>query len=431
MTKIWPFKGSSAADQPAEEATGPSVDADDASTPAVVEPPVVSEQIAIAERETEELLREQSDGGLDDSLVNRLGEPLDRRSPFYLGFMGALGVLIAYGLVLALVQLTQIIMFIIVALLLALGLEPLVGRLMALGARRGWSVLIVMVCLVLVLVGIGWMIIPTFVDQVTTLINQTPGYLSDLQRNHIVTQIDERWHVADRLQKEAASGLDAKSVTSLLGGVLGAGKVVVDSIVAIFTVLVLTLYFMAALPAVKTAVYKLVPQARRARTIFIGEEICRRVGGYVLGQACVATVNGVLAYIMLVVLGLPFPAVLAVFVGLLAMVPIVGTLIGGVVVTLVALTNGWVIAAVALAYYIVYHLFEAYFLSPRIMRRAVEVPAVVTILAVLAGGTVLGVVGALIAIPIAAALLLIYEQVLVPSQQGAEPVGETLGAGTR
>jgi predicted PurR-regulated permease PerM len=433
MTKLWPLKrpgkdtragggpGPVAAD-PGHGPQAPAADDDvDEVLPAAEEPKPVTEQLAIADRETERLLQEESDGGLHDTRANRLGEPFDRRSPFYMGFTAALGVLLAYGLILALVQLKTIVLFIVVALLLALGLEPLVSRLMSLGLQRGRSVLIVMVLLVGLVVGVGWLIVPTMADQITTLIDRTPGYLTDLQRNHVVRQIDQRFHVADRLQEQAASSLDAGSLTKVVGGLLGAGKAFVDATVAIFTVLVLTLYFMAALPAVKAAVYKLVPTPRRARTIFIGEEVCRRVGGYVLGQACVATINGFLAYIMLIVLGLPFPAILALFVGLLALVPIVGTLVGGVVVTLVALTHGWVIAAIALAYYVLYHLFEAYVLSPRIMHRAVDVPAVVTIVAVLAGGTLLGFVGALIAIPIAAALLLIYEQVLVPSQQGLDP----------
>jgi predicted PurR-regulated permease PerM len=203
--------------------------------------------------------------------------------------------------------------------------------------------------------------------------------------------------------------------------------VLVDGVVAVVTVLVLTLYLMAALPSVKTACYKLVPQRRRVRVVFLGEEISRRVGGYVLGQTAVATINGFLTWIMLMVLGLPFSAVLAVLAGLLALVPIVGTVIGGVIITLVALSAGWSTALFALGYYIAYHVFEAYVLSPRIMHHAVDVPAVVTIVAVLAGGALLGVVGALIAIPVAAGLALIYDQVLVPRQQGLTG-GATSGA---
>lgn len=384
----------------------------------VEEPPPVAEQVATADRETESLLDDERTGGLDDDRVNTLGEPLNRRSPFYMGFMAALGVLLAYGLIHVMLQLTQIITFVVVGLFLALGLEPLVSELMSRGLTRAWSVVIVMSTLLVVLVFIGWMIVPTLAEQVSSLIARTPGYLTDLQHNQVVAQLDQRFHIADRIEREAASSVDAGRLTSLLGGVLGAGKVLVDGVVAAVTVLVLTLYFMAALPAAKVATYKLVSHRRRARVIFIGEEICRRVGGYVLGQTCVATINGVLAYVMLIVLGLPFPAVLAVVVGLLALVPIVGTVVGAVLVTLVALTAGWGTALIALAYYIAYHVFEAYVLSPRIMHRAVAVPPAVTIVAVLAGGTLLGAVGALIAIPTAAGLLLIYEQVLVPRQQG-------------
>jgi predicted PurR-regulated permease PerM len=108
---------------------------------------------------------------------------------------------------------------------------------------------------------------------------------------------------------------------------------------------------------------------------------------------------------------------LATLIGLLALVPIVGTLIGGVLMTLVALTSSWVDAVIVLSYYVGYHLFETYVLSPRIMRRAVEVPPVITIIAVIAGGALFGIVGALLAIPVAAGLLLMYDQVRVPRQQ--------------
>jgi predicted PurR-regulated permease PerM len=416
MLNRWPFRGRPRLQDPASGAgEGQPGDIDTAAT---LPPVPVAEQIATADQETEELLHAQLNGGLPEDKVNTLGEPLNRRSPLLLGFMGGLGVLLAYGLVHLLLELTQILTFIVVALFLALGLEPLVSRLMSRGLRRGWAVLVVMLVLLLVLAFIGWMIVPTFAEQIGSLIDRAPGYVTDIQHNRVVEQLDQRFQIAERIQNRAKSSINEGAITSVLGGVLGAGKALVDGVVAVVTVLVLTLYLMAALPSVKTAAYKLVPRARRARVVFLGEEISRRVGGYVLGQATVAAINGVLTYIMLVVLGLPFSAVLAVFAGLLALVPIVGTVVGGVAITLVALSAGWVTAGIALAYYIAYHVFEAYVLSPRIMHRAVDVPAVVVILAVLAGGTLLGVVGALIAIPVAAGLSLIYDQVLVPRQQG-------------
>ena len=406
---------SAAAAGTAPEVPGPPAEA----APAVAEPGAVPvpDQVALAEAETEQLMHDQRSGQLEEAAVNTLGAPLSRRSPFYLGLMAGLGLLVSYGLVHMVLQLGEIITYVLVAVFLALGLEPLVSQLMRRGLRRGSAVLVVMVALLAVVAALGWIIIPTFIDQVVLLVNKTPTYLSDVQHNRLVERLDTRFDIASRLQERARSSLDAGTITSVLGGVLGAGKAVLDSVIAVVTVLVLTLYLMAALPEVKAAGYKLVPQHRRVRVVFLGEEMSRRVGGYVLGQVTVATINGILTWTMLVILSLPFPAVLAVLAALLALVPIVGTIVGGVIIVLVALTGGWLTAVIALAYYIAYHAFEAYVLSPRIMHRAVDVPAVVTILAVLAGGTLLGIVGALVAIPVAAGLSLIYEQVLVPRQQ--------------
>ncbi|MEP7091265.1 MAG: AI-2E family transporter [Nocardioidaceae bacterium] len=418
--RAWPFMGrrraiaGPVADEPHEPASGGGV-----SPPRVP----VAEQIARADRETEDLLESHLRGDLGAAEVGTLGDPL-RRSPFFTGLSAGLGLLLAYGLVHVLLELTQIVTFVVVALFLALGLEPVVAQLVRRGLGRGWAVLVVMFTLVLVIGLVGWMLVPTFVGQIGSLVDRAPGYLTDLQHNRVVMQLDQRFQIVQRLQERAKSGLNGGTLTSLLGGVLGAGKAVVDGVVAVVTVLVLTLYLMVALPSVKTAAYKLVPQRRRARVVFLGEEISRRVGGYVLGQTAVAAINGVLTFIMLVVLRLPFSAVLAVLAGLLALIPIVGTVVGGVIITLVALSAGGLgTAVIALGYYIGYHVFEAYVLSPRIMHKAVDVPAVVVILAVLAGGTLLGVIGALIAIPVAAGLSLIYDQVLVPRQQALTDTG--------
>jgi predicted PurR-regulated permease PerM len=415
--KPWPLRRrwlfGAAAGPAVDEAADPGQDAGPGAAPVPV-----AEQIAQADQETEQLIADHGDGNLDHAAVTTLGDPLNRRSPFIVGLMAGLGLLAAYGLVHMLLELTEILTFILMALFLALGLEPLVSQLMRRGFTRGWAVLVVMLSLLGALGLIGWVVVPTFVDQVVTLIDEAPGYLTDVQQNRFVVRLDDRFHLAQQLQDRAEEGMTAETVTSVLGGVLGAGKALFDGIVAIVTVLVLTLYLMAALPSVKAACYKLVPQRRRARVVFLGEEISRRVGGYVLGQTTVALINGVLTWIMLVTLGLPFPAVLAVLAGFLALIPIVGTIVGGVAITLVALSSGWSTAVFALGYYIAYHALEAYVLAPRIMHRAVDVPAVVTIVAVLAGGTLLGIVGALIAIPVAAGLSLIYDQVLVPRQQG-------------
>jgi predicted PurR-regulated permease PerM len=387
------------------------------SSPGGSAPREVSEQVARSVLETEQLVtREKGDASNDPDAV-RPGAPLDRRSPLYLGFMAVLGGLLAYGLVHVVLQLSQLLTLVLLAFFLSLGLEPIVARLVGFGVGRGWAVLLVFLGLVLVFALLGWLIVPTVVDQTTQAAQSAPDYFTHLRRNRLVVEANSRWHVINRVEHGLDSFATHVSFMSLFGGVLGAGKAIVNGIVATVTVLVLTLYFLTAMPRAKTAMYQLVPRSRRPRVVYLGEEISSRVGGYVLGQIVIASINGALSYVILRVLGLPFPAVLAVIVGLLALIPVAGTLIGGALVTLVGLASGWTEAVIVLCYYIAYHLVEAYLLGPRIMKRAVEVPVAVTIVAVLAGETLLGILGALVAIPIAAGLLLIYEQVVVPRQQ--------------
>lgn len=345
------------------------------------------------------------------------GPPLNRRAPFLIALLATLGVGAGYGILMMLIQLSAVITYIVVAMFIALGLDPIVLRLIRLGLNRALAVLIAMLGVLVVCALLGWLIVPTIVDQITQLIQNTPGYLDDLQASRWVQDLNQRWHISDRVVRDLQKNINQRTVASLFGGVLGVGRAFADGVVAVFSVLVLMLYFLVAMPRVKAAVYKTVPQSRRARVVYLSEEISRRVGGYILGQLGVAVINGLFAYVILIALGLPFPAVLAAVVALLALVPIVGTLVGGVIMTLVALASGWVAAVIVLGYYVAYHLFETYVLSPRIMRRAVEVPPVITIIAVLSGAALLGILGALLAIPVAAGLLLIYNQVLVPRQQ--------------
>lgn len=370
-----------------------------------------------AELETSNLVEAGLETAIENPDATTPGPPLDRHNPFLIGLVGGLGLLAAYGLALVVLRLADVITWVVVAVFIALGLEPIVGRLVGAGMSRGSAVLTTLLGFVVVCGLLGWMIVPPIIDQVTLLVNNAPTYVDNVQHSQWFMEINHRWHISDKVLTDLRGNLNQKTVTSVMGGILGAGKVFAHAIEAIFTIGVLTIYFVAVMPRAKTAFFSLVPRARRPRVVFLGEEISRRVGGYILGQLCVAAVNAVFAWIILTVLGLPYPAMLATLIGLLALVPIVGTLIGGVLMTLVALSSSWVDAVIVLGYYVGYHLFETYVLSPRIMRRAVEVPPVITIIAVIGGGALFGIVGALLAIPVAAGLLLIYDQVLVPRQQ--------------
>ena len=206
-------------------------------------------------------------------------------------------------------------------------------------------------------------------------------------------------------------------MSGVFGGVLGAGKALASGFFAFLTVLVLTLYFLSSLPRVKVAAYGLVPSSRRPRFTSLSEEIMRRVGSYAIGQVAVATINAICSWIMMSIVGIRYAAVLSVVVAFLGLIPMVGASLGAAVVCLVALFDDPTKAVIALVYYVVYQQMENYVVAPRFMQRTISVPGAVTVIAALIGATLAGVLGALLTIPVAAGLLLIYEEVVLPRQR--------------
>jgi predicted PurR-regulated permease PerM len=346
------------------------------------------------------------------------GRPLNRQSPFYVGFVGAIGVLAAYGLWQAVSSLGTVLTLLTVAVFLTLSLNPVVELLVRRGLRRGGAVTAVFAMVVGVFVLLGFVVVPPVAQQATELAQNAPLYVNEVLRNPRVQDIDQHYHVVEKVQEEVDKRLnDGDFMSQVAGGVLGAGRVVAEGVFSTLTVLVLTLYFLSSLPTLKQAVYAVVPASRRPRVISLSEEIMRRVGSYAIGQVGVAAVNAFCAWIMMSIVGIEYAAVLAVAVGFLGLVPMVGATLGAVLVAVVAVFDDPKKAVIALVYFVVYQQTENYLVAPRIMQRTVSVPGAVTIVAALIGGTLLGMLGALLAIPAAAGLLLLYDEVLVPRQR--------------
>lgn len=346
------------------------------------------------------------------------GRPINRQSPFYVGFVGAIGVLTAYAVFQSIGRLTTTITLLLVAFVLTLALNPLVEALTRRGLRRGLAVATVFLGVLVVVTLIGWVVFPPVLQQSTELADNAPTMLDNVLRNPWVQEVDHRYevvkHIQDEITKRAAEG---SLWTGVFDGVLGAGRMLASGVFSVLTVLVLTLYFLASLPAVKQAAYAMVPSSRRPRVTSIAEEIMRRVGSYAIGQVTVATINACCAWVMMTLLDIPFAAVLAVVVGFLGLIPMVGATLGAAIVAVVAFFDEPKKALIVIIYFVIYQQLENYAVMPQIMQRTVAVPGAVTVVAALAGGTLLGILGALLAIPVAAGLLLIYEEVLVPRQQ--------------
>jgi predicted PurR-regulated permease PerM len=346
------------------------------------------------------------------------GQPFNRHSPFYLGFVGALGAMLAIGLWHTLGRLTTTLTILAVSIFLTLALNPVVARLQRHGVSRKGAVATVSAALLVVFVLLGWLVIPPVVSQGGELAQQAPGYLQQLLDAQWVKDLDSHYQVIEKFQEEFNKKLtDQNFLQSVLGGILGAGMFVANGIFQALTILILTLYFLFSLPKMKQAAYAVVPASRRARVVPLSEEIMRRVGSYAIGQVLIATLNALMSWIMMTVIGVPYAAVLAVAVGVLGIIPMVGATLGALVVCIVAFFTEPRLAVIAAIYYLVYQQIENYVIAPRIMQRTVSVPGAVTVVAALAGGTLLGVLGALLAIPVAAGLLLLFEEVLVPRQR--------------
>ncbi len=340
-----------------------------------------------------------------------------RQHPIHFGFMASVGAGLALLAYFMIMNVGQLLLWIGAALFIALGLDPIVRWLDERGVPRPAGITLSLTVLVGLVVGFFATLIPTIVNQTSQIIERGPAYAQTFLNSDFFRTVDRQFQVRDRALVEINNFFAEDGIVSgIFGGVLGVGTVILNGLFGTLIVLVLTLYFLASLPSMKKWAYRLAPRSRRARVQSLSEEITRSVGMYVIGQACVALLNGAFAFIVMSIAGVPFSVLLAFVVVLLAFIPLVGALIAACFVSLVALTVGWQTALLFAIPYLAYLQFEAYFISPRIMQRAVAVPGAVAVIAVIAGGSLLGVLGALIAIPTAAAIMLLLKEVFIARQ---------------
>jgi len=260
-------------------------------------------------------------------------------------------------------------------------------------------------------------LVPVLRDQVTALIANAPEWLNQLQRNRSVQRLDGKYNVLTTVQERLADGDLAQQA---FGSLFAVGLTVLHAFVNAFLIFVLTLYFLSALPKIKRACYAMAPESRRTRITYLGDEILRRVGGYVAGAFLIALCAGITSFVFLQVVGLgEYAVALALVVAILDFIPLIGATIGAVIVTIIGFANSPSIGIACLIFYICYQQVENYVLYPRIMASSVNVPGVVTVVAVLVGGSLLGVVGAMLAIPMAAAGLLLVREVWLPKVDDA------------
>lgn len=369
---------------------------------------------AAAEEASEDFLRDARPEEGSEEAFGPIGQPLKRHSPFYIGFFGAVGAMLAFWLGQQILSISSVLILIVVAAFLAVGLNPAVEFFMRRGLSRSWSVLLVIVLVVGAVALFFVAIVPVITDQVTAIVDRAPDWFDRLQNNPTIRDLDRRYDLFDRAQQFVQGGSFGQTV---FGGVVGVGMAVLSAVTNTFIVVVLMLYFLASLPGIKRSLFRLAPASRRQRVTYLGDQILSNVGGYVSGAFIVALCAGISSLVFLLAVGLgEYAVALAAVVTLLDVIPMIGATLGAVVVSAIGFATDPKIGLACVIFYVLYQQFENYVVYPRVMARSVDIPGSLIVIAALVGAALLGVVGALLAIPTAAALQLLLKEVFLRRQ---------------
>ncbi len=344
-----------------------------------------------------------------------MGVPINRSHPFYFGFIATIGALCAIILMRALESTSQIFILILIALFLATGLNPAVEAIRRRGTTRGQAVALIFIAVIAFCIFFAWVVVPPVVTQGSQLINKGPELLSQLKNNSYIEHLNTQFGIIDTLQSKLQSVTkDGTLLISTFGGVIGVGKSVLSGTFSGLTILILTLYFLSSLHEATELGLSLVPVSRRDRVRRLTYAIIDRVGLFVGSQVIIAFMASIYIFFLSMILGLPSPIAIAMIVLVCGLVPLIGHFLGCGVVTIIALTQSVTIGIIAFVAYVLYVQVENYVVTPRIMKRTLSVPGAVTIISAMIGSSLLGLIGGLLAVPVAAAVILILDEVVIP-----------------
>ena len=338
---------------------------------------------------------------------------------FQTGLTAGLGVMTAILLATAVSQLATVITYVVFALLLALGLNPIVKLLQKIKFPKILAITVVVLGFFGSLALLISLALPVAIEEAAIFIQRVPTLISNFFALDLISQWDAR--LGGSLTN-AGNGLidfvtNSANWPTLLGGVFEVGLGVVSTTFGVILVGILTLYFMASLDQIREYLGKLVSNSKRESFLSISDQISTSVGRWVIGQLSIALIHAAVVFTFLSIVQAPFVLLLTFIAFLFALIPLVGPVIAFVLITSFSLLAGFETAIAVAIFYLIYLQIDAYFIGPRIMKKAVSIPSAAVVIAALAGGTLMGVLGALIAIPIAASVLLIIREVWMPKQE--------------
>lgn len=327
--------------------------------------------------------------------------------------IAAVGVLL-YGVYLV----RSILVLVLAAAFLAVALDPIVRALGRIRLKRSGAVAVVFLGVLVFVGGFFASVTPPLVRQTEHLATSVPRYVNDLAKHSKeFKQLDEKYEISSRL-KSAVNNIPSIAAASL-GGALGVVRSVGAATFRVLTVMILTIYFLIDLPNLLAGAARLVPRSRRDGWQHNAQVVFDRISGYMLGNIGVSVIAGLASFVALTALRVPYSLPLAMWVAIADLIPMVGATLGAIPAVIVAFFGGLWTGIGTVIFFLAYQQVENYFVAPRVMKRAVDISPAAVILAALIGATLLGFVGALLAIPFAASIKVLTQEIWVPRQEAA------------
>ena len=339
--------------------------------------------------------------------------------PFIWGATAALGVLLVAMLALAVFSLSGIVFSIFMAAFITVGLDPLVRWLERKGLKRGIAILIVILAILAIAITIIWVVVPVVVEQLRGFISSLPAAVERLEAEGWFDGTNEASNgVIGTVLTTIADAVKDPAFWATLGtGVVKLGLGIASAISSAFFILILTIYFIGTYDVSKEAGYRLVARSHRETFRDYSERILENVGRYLSGMVTLAFMNATFTTILLVATGIPGALLLGIIAFFITVIPLVGTVLTTIIMSIIAFIYDPTAGIIVLILMLIYMQVEAYVLTPKIMSKAVKVPGSVVLISALAGGTLGGLAGALVAIPISAAILLILKGIVMPRKE--------------
>lgn len=350
---------------------------------------------------------------------NNTSQTLVHRSPFLFGYLitlGGLGALLTGALVWGL---GSIIVSVFLAMFITVGLDPLVRWLQRHGMTRTWAIVTVILCIVAVLVGIILIVVPLVIQQVVGLVTTVPAEISRLRESGWFDTANDSTNgvLGEVLSWITTQVRDPQNWANLGNGLVGFGLSILNGFTSGFFIAILTIYFTASYDTTKNAIYSLVRRSHRDRFESYAERILKNFGKYLSGMVVLAFFNALFSLILLLITGVPGAVLIAIAAFFITLIPLIGTILTTAIMTIFAFIHSPVSGLVVLVLMLIYMQVEAYVMTPKVMGKAVQVPGSVVLISALAGSTLFGLTGALVAIPISAGIILIIKEIVIPYKE--------------